>query len=1008
MRAHDEQPEGKTGSRVPGARRTPSLPGARRTPPLTGGPGGGPMTPARLAALQGSVGNRVVARLVEKARHVHGAGCGHLDADAGAEISADIGKDANTDRSGDGEPVVQRALLDAAMASPSRPLPDGLRKEAESFYRNDLSSTRIHDNDVAQRATAALGARAMTVGSHIFLPPSVAGDKSVVGHELSHVSSNLAGVRETGTTSDAGVTVTDPRQDSEQQAETDGTAFAAGAGRAPSTGRRASRTGGGGGGDAGRGPVVARMEKGTPSVRGKATAGGQFPGRDEIIAEVDKLAKACTCKQNKKQWGRITKEVVIRYARDYENDREGQSLRHLTRQMLAAIADEERKARDGGTTPTAGAKKAGAGKAEAGRTGKKKTAEPVKEQEIQAMLVNGHLVFASNYNQSMHRLFDLLRELSGGLGEDDDLGGADTLQKLMGTDFGSTRDEVESGGSDTESESEAEVEAGADAAASVRSRGKRPAGAQQTDRAKGGKRRRTEPEEETGAAAPGARAQKSQERKRRDHQALLKIREGLTPRTQRLEPLGTDAMDLDEPEGGTGGFKRDNATLKALREASRIRLVDVSNEASQEPGHRRHLAALLAKDGEYSGYAYLVHNGVGAGKMHAEQKLLQLLQNAEFTGATEHDPIHIRGPKRPCDACLAMLRYFREKLELNLVYNPRGNHYFRESVESGFKNLTGHDGARSGEFADHMRESMGDDQRVMYESTARHVVPAPAGDGLGEAVAGAQGGLEQRYTVPVKGTDKSGETVRELPPGGDIQGVVDTPSNSEAEEEGEAMSTLVSHTSHLRLGTRAGAQAPDTRELKADRLARERAEFAAEVEPKLIAAAGPAFWAEVDARTDEGGKFTLAWPDALRRQIKELSDGNAPLRIQIAKRLKMSTISLDKQLAQLTGPSRKLRLRLAQVEGATERLEAAMPADMRRRWEAQKAENARTGTEKKLSAKDMVFTPQFEAVLHELIHTQQQRVSANSIAEHLLMPLNTFRSRAENIEKKYAAQGASQ
>ncbi|WP_260333316.1 DUF4157 domain-containing protein [Streptomyces beigongshangae] len=997
MRAHDEQSEDKTGNRVPGARRRPSLPGARRTPPLTGGPGGGPMNPAKLAALQGLVGNRVVARLVEEARHVHGADCGHPNANAGADISA------NTDRGGDGEPVVQRALLDAAMASPSRPLPDDLRKEAESFYQNDLSSTRIHDNDVAQRATAALGARAMTVGSHIFLPPSVAGDKSVVGHELSHVSSNLAGVRETGTTSDAGVTVTDPRQDSEQRAETDGTAFAAGAGRAPSAGRRTSRTGGGGGGggDAGRGPVVARMEKGTPSVRGKGAAGGQFPGREEIIAEVDKLAKACTCKQNKKQWGRITKEVVIRYARDYKNDREGQSLRHLTRQMLTAIADEERRARDGGTAPTAGA-----GKAEAEKTGKKKAAEPVKEQEIQAMLVNGHLVFASNYNQSMHRLFRLLKEFGGGLDEDDDLGGTDTLQKLMGTDFGSVRDEAESGGSDTESESEAEAEA--EAPASVKSRGKRPAGAQQTDRTKGGKRRRTEPEEETGAAAPGARAQKGQERKRRDHQALLKIREGLTPQTQRLEPLGTDAMDLDEPESGTGGFKRDNATLKALREASRIRLVDVSNEASQEPGHRRHLAALLAKDGEYSGYAYLVHNGVGAGKMHAEQKLLQLLQNAEFTGATAHDPIHIRGPKRPCDACLAMLRYFREKLELNLVYNPRGNHYFRESVESGFKNLTGHDAARSEEFADHMRESMGDDQRVMYESTARHVVPAPAGDGLSEAVVGAQGGLEQRYTVPVKGTDKSGETVRELPPGGDIQGVVDTPSNSEAEDEGEAMSTLVSHTSHLRLGTRAGAQAPGTRELKADRLARERAEFAAEVEPKLIAAAGPAFWAEVDARTDEGGKFTLAWPDALRRQIKDLSDGNAPLRIQIAKRLKMSTVSLDKQLAQLTGPSRKLRLRLAQVEGATERLEAAMPADMRRRWEAQKAENARTGTETKLSAKDMVFTPQFEAVLYELIHTQQQRVSANSIAEHLLMPLNTFRSRAENIEKKYAAQGASQ
>ncbi|PJE99766.1 hypothetical protein CUT44_03030 [Streptomyces carminius] len=304
------------------------------------------------------------------------------------------------------------------MASPGRPLPADLRREAETFYQNDLSPVRVHDDAVAQRATAALGARAMTVGSHIFLPPKAAGDKSVVGHELSHASSNLAGVRETGDTNGAGVTVTDPRQDSEQRAETDGTAFAAGAGRAPSAGSpTAPRTGGGGGG----GPVVARV-KSTPGGKGKGAVSGQLPGREEIIAEVDRLAKACTCKQSKKQWGRITKDVVIRYARDYKDDRDGQSLRHLTRQMLNAMADEERKAREGTAAP-------------AGGSGKKET-EPVKEQEIQAALVNGHLVFASNCNQSMFRLHELLKELSGEAGGEEDLEGGEGLQKLMTKDFG--------------------------------------------------------------------------------------------------------------------------------------------------------------------------------------------------------------------------------------------------------------------------------------------------------------------------------------------------------------------------------------------------------------------------------------------------------------------------------------------------------------------------------------------------------------------------------------------
>lgn len=172
----------------------------------------GPIAPRTIMGLQRSAGNRAVNRLLAQE---HGSGCGH-------------------DAAGDTGPAAARDLLGAALASPSRPLPGALREEAESFYQSDLSATRIHDNPVAQRATAAMGAEAMTVGTHVFLPPAVAHRKDILGHELGHVEKNIRGVRETGSDNGAGVSVTDPGQASERTAESDGAAFAAGAQIAPS------------------------------------------------------------------------------------------------------------------------------------------------------------------------------------------------------------------------------------------------------------------------------------------------------------------------------------------------------------------------------------------------------------------------------------------------------------------------------------------------------------------------------------------------------------------------------------------------------------------------------------------------------------------------------------------------------------------------------------------------------------------------------------------------------
>jgi hypothetical protein len=204
----------------------------------------------RLLGLQSSVGNAAVVQMLRQAGHPwaqgqHGSACGHQGHGSEVQRSAqneavqrspqggehDEGHEALADSSPDG----QKALLDAAMASPSRSLPGSLLAEAVPFFQNPgLSAAQLHDNPVAQRATAALGAEAMTVGTHIFAPPRVVADKTVMGHELSHVSENLKGTLGTGVRNAAGMTITDPGQGSERSAARDGASFGAGAATAPS------------------------------------------------------------------------------------------------------------------------------------------------------------------------------------------------------------------------------------------------------------------------------------------------------------------------------------------------------------------------------------------------------------------------------------------------------------------------------------------------------------------------------------------------------------------------------------------------------------------------------------------------------------------------------------------------------------------------------------------------------------------------------------------------------
>ncbi|MGW2297593.1 eCIS core domain-containing protein [Streptomyces violaceorubidus] len=227
VRAHEEAAD-QSAAR---GGRTPH----RATPAPTAAVSGAPMTPATVTALQRSVGNAAVQRVVAGDAHQHGPGCGHtvqrrFDPDS-HQHGAGCGHDGIDDRSPEG----QHQLLQEAKESSSSSLPGAFLDKAVPFYQNPaLAGARLHTGPIAQRATAAMGAEAMTIGMDVFLGPSALGNEEILAHEASHLDKNSRGITETGSGSGGGPAVTDPGQGSEVAAVNDGAAFKAGDSVAPS------------------------------------------------------------------------------------------------------------------------------------------------------------------------------------------------------------------------------------------------------------------------------------------------------------------------------------------------------------------------------------------------------------------------------------------------------------------------------------------------------------------------------------------------------------------------------------------------------------------------------------------------------------------------------------------------------------------------------------------------------------------------------------------------------
>ncbi|WP_433292136.1 DUF4157 domain-containing protein [Actinoplanes sp. CA-030573] len=83
-------------------------------------------------------------------------------------------------------------------AGAGRPLAPDVRAPLERAMGSDFSGVRVHDDRPAQAVLRDGRARAMTIGSHVLLPPGVArgarpGDRALLAHELTHVVQQRSG-----------------------------------------------------------------------------------------------------------------------------------------------------------------------------------------------------------------------------------------------------------------------------------------------------------------------------------------------------------------------------------------------------------------------------------------------------------------------------------------------------------------------------------------------------------------------------------------------------------------------------------------------------------------------------------------------------------------------------------------------------------------------------------------------------------------------------------------------
>ncbi|MFF2081159.1 DUF4157 domain-containing protein [Kitasatospora sp. NPDC058162] len=158
--------------------------------------------PGTALALQRTLGNAAVTRLVLQARHGSGGhggpGCTH--GGAGSE-----------------ELPLQRSLVPQVLRSAGKPLDGVTRGDMEARLGADFSDVRLHTGSTAAASAAEVGARAYTSGNHVVLGEG-GGDRHTLAHELTHVIQQRNGPV-AGTDRGDGLRVSDPSDRYEREAE---------------------------------------------------------------------------------------------------------------------------------------------------------------------------------------------------------------------------------------------------------------------------------------------------------------------------------------------------------------------------------------------------------------------------------------------------------------------------------------------------------------------------------------------------------------------------------------------------------------------------------------------------------------------------------------------------------------------------------------------------------------------------------------------------------------------
>ncbi|RSS59674.1 DUF4157 domain-containing protein [Streptomyces sp. WAC01280] len=176
----------------------------------------GVLSPQTVLALQRTIGNAAVSRLVEESRHQHGAGCGHAQSSETAPAP------------------VQRSAVHGVLRSSGSPLDDGTRADMESRLGADFSDVRVHNDSAARASAAEVGARAYTSGNHIVIGDG-GGDRHTLAHELTHVIQQRLGPV-SGTDNGSGLRVSDPSDRFEREAEANARRALSGSAPAPAAG----------------------------------------------------------------------------------------------------------------------------------------------------------------------------------------------------------------------------------------------------------------------------------------------------------------------------------------------------------------------------------------------------------------------------------------------------------------------------------------------------------------------------------------------------------------------------------------------------------------------------------------------------------------------------------------------------------------------------------------------------------------------------------------------------